>query len=159
MDKELVGRRGWLAGMGAAGGLAATGLVAGAVPAAATGGHDSGLAGSWLVNVTSETGDQIVSVGSFAIGGVAITHDIQPAGPPFTGTWAERSGNRFRATLWSGFPGDEGPGSLGPTARLRLVGKTHHNRISGTFTFTLFAPDGTELNAVAGTFSGRRIEA
>lgn len=116
MDGEPIGRRGLLLGAGAAGGLTVTGLAASAVPAAADGGRNQ-VSGSWLVTARADDGDETLSVGSFAEGDVAIVHDIKPAGPPFTGTWAGRGSGRSRATLWSGFPGEEGPGSEGSTAR------------------------------------------
>ena len=148
------------AGMVAGGAAAATGL-AGALPAAADQGHggDRGhrLFGSWLVDVSGDDGTDSVSVGSFAAGGVAIVHDINPAGPPFTGTWKMHDHDSWRATVWSGFPGSTGPGSAGGTLRLRIRGSVEKHRIWGTFVVTVFAPDGTEVDESGGTFRGRRI--
>jgi hypothetical protein len=156
MGEKTIERRRVLHGAGAAAGGAALGGmgVVAAQPAAASG--SGRLEGSWLVDVQSPDGT-LVSVGSFADGGVAIIHDISPAGPPFTGTWAQH-GKQWRATTWSGFPGETGPGSVGPTARLRLRGEVKGDRIRGSFTFTLFAP-GANPESFSGTFSGRRIEA
>ena len=158
MAENTIGRRRLIHGAGAAaGGAAVVGVGAIAVqPAAASSGSKS-LEGSWLVDVRQSDGSKLVSVGSFAGGGVAIVHDISPAGPPFTGTWAQH-GRDWRATLWSGFPGDGGPGSAGPTVRLRLRGKVDRNQITGTFTATLFAP-GQNPESDTGTFKGRRIQA
>jgi len=160
MGENTIDRRRLLHRAGAAaGGAAVVGVGAlAAQPAAASSGSKR-LEGSWLVEVPAggPEGGPLVTVGSFAGGGVAITHDISPAGPPFTGSWAQ-NGNRWRATLWSGFPGEGGPGSVGPTARLRLRGELKGDRIRGTFTFTLFVP-GQDPSDQTGTFSGRRIEA
>jgi hypothetical protein len=163
MPDELIQRRQLLRGAGiAAGGAAVAGLGAVAAPAAADDddhrhGH-ARLAGSWLVDVANDDGSMTVSVGSFAEGGVCVIHDIQPAGPPFTGSWKMRDKRRWRATVLSGFAG-EGPGSPGPTIELRLRGELGRREISGSFTFTVTAPDGTDIATGSGTFSGRRIEA
>ncbi|TDO50756.1 hypothetical protein EV643_104254 [Kribbella sp. VKM Ac-2527] len=158
MAEKTIERRRLLHGAGAAaGGAAVVGMgVMAAQPAAASGGSGT-LEGSWLVDVQQPDGSTLVSVGSFADGGVAITHDISPAGPPFTGSWAQHS-HQWRATLWSGFPGEGGPGTPGPTARLRLRGEVRADQVSGTFTFTIFVP-GADPESISGTFTGSRIEA
>ena len=46
--------------------------------------------------------DHTMGVLSFAAGNVMIVHDINPPGPPFTGTWARRSNHGFQATVWTG---------------------------------------------------------
>ena len=92
-------------------------------------------------------------------GGVFVEHDILPAGPPFTGTWARRDGGRFRATIWSGFPGEGGPGSPGVAVRVRLVGRLEHRTISGTYTATVFDATGARLESNTGKFSGHPIDA
>lgn len=161
MEANAIDRRRLLHGAGAAaGGAVVVGVGALATqPAAASSSGSKRLAGSWLVNVADggPQGGRLVSVGSFAEGGVAITHDISPAGPPFTGSWAQH-GSKWRATLWSGFPGETGPGSAGPTARLKLRGEVKGDRIRGSFTFTLFPPGGSP-ETDTGTFEGRRIQA
>lgn len=163
MAEQALGRRQLIRGAGAAaGGLAVTGLGgAMAAPAAAKDDddhHDSAIAGSWLASVHGDDGSELMSVGSFAHGGVAITHDISPAGPPFTGSWEPRGENRFRATLWGGFPGPQGPGSVGPTARLRLRGRLRDDELSGTFRFVVFDPNGAVVERGSGTFEATRIE-
>jgi hypothetical protein len=159
MSENTVGRRQALRGAGiAAGSVAVVGLGA-ATPAMADG--DNGLLGSWLsVRQDDGTPDKIRLVLSFAGGGVFVSHDISPAGPPFTGTWA-RQGKSFRATFWTGFPGEQGPESVGPTARVKLRGTLSHGMISGTYRFTVFAPgsDTEVVDSGTGTFSGRRINA
>jgi hypothetical protein len=42
---------------------------------------------------------------------------------------------------------------------LRLKGVVRHNRIRGSFTFTVNSVEGEQLDAGSGTFNGRRIEA
>jgi hypothetical protein len=159
MSENAVGRRQALRGAGiAAGGVAIAGLAT-ATPAMAD--NDNGLLGSWMcVRQDDGTPDKIRLVLSFADGGVIIEHDISPAGPPFTGTWSRR-GKSFRATFWTGFPGEQGPESVGPTVRVKLQGTLSHDRITATYRTTLFAP-GSEtevLETVTGSLTGRRINA
>jgi hypothetical protein len=158
-EEQSIGRRRMLRGAGAAAGGVAVSTVALASPALADGGH-SRVAGSWMI-VHQDDADpaEVKAVISFALGGVFISHDISPAGPPFTGTWERRGHDRFRATFWSGFPGDEGPGSAGPTIRIRARGQVDGDEISGTFTFTVFDPGGEVVDSASGTFSGERIDA
>jgi hypothetical protein len=117
-----------------------------------------GLTGSWLAT-HQQTGDptKVVAVVSFAAGGVLVSHEINPAAPPATGTWASLSDNRFRGTCWTGFPGGDAPGTAGPTVRVRLEGRLHRGTISGTYTFTFFDPTGAATQSGTGTFSGQRI--
>lgn len=103
MSENAMARRQALRGAGiAAGGVAIAGLAT--TPALAD--DDNGLLGSWM-SVRQDDGspDKVRLVLSFAGGGVFVSHDISPAGPPFTGTWA-RHGKSFRATFWTGFPGE-----------------------------------------------------
>jgi len=160
MSERTVGRRQVLRGAGvAAGGVAVAGLGL-ASPAMASENDNGGLAGSWLIT-RQDDGDpaKTQAVLSFAGGGVVVEHDIQPAGPPFTGTWARRDDDRFRATFWSGFPGQGGPGSPGDTVRVRLMGRVEDGRLSGTYTVAVFDPTGAQVFAGTGSFSGRRINA
>jgi hypothetical protein len=144
----------------AAGGVAFTGLGAG--PAAANDRHDGpiGLSGSWLVSHADDPpGDTspVKAVFSFAGGGVFVEHDINPAGPPFTGTWAQPHGNRFKATIWSGFPGE---GGHGPTARVQLRGSRHHGTLSGTYVFDVIDPVSNDVvESGTGSFTGVPIDA
>lgn len=160
MEEHTIGRRRVLRGAGvAAGGVAVT-TVGLASPALADGGGHGRLSGSWLV-VRQDDGDptEVQVVFSFADGGVFITHDINPAGPPFTGSWERRDGHRFRATIWSGFPGEEGPGSPGVVVRVRLRGRVNDGVLSGTYRVTVFDAEGEELESVTGSFRrGRRID-
>jgi hypothetical protein len=162
MGEQSLGRRQVLRGAGvvAAGGAAVT-AVTGlglATPALASDGGDGGLTGSWMV-IRQDDGDptRVQAVFSFAGGGVFVEHDILPAGPPFTGTWARRNGG-FRATIWSGFPGD-GPGSPGVAVRVRLVGRVEHRTISGTYTVTTVDSTGAPIDSNTGRFSGHPISA
>ena len=159
MSENAVGRRQALRGAGiAAGGVAIAGLAT-ATPAAA--GNDNGLLGSWMcVRQDDGTTDMVRLVLSFAGGGVFVSHDISPAGPPFTGTWSSK-GKSFRATFWTGFPGEQGPDSVGPTVRVQLRGMLSHGMISATYRVTVFAPgSATEVvETVTGKVTGRRINA
>lgn len=160
MTERTIRRRQVMLGTGAvAGGIAAGGLV----PATAALADDAGrgdVTGSWLIT-HQDTGDPMVvtAVASFAAGGVLISHDISPAGPPGTGTWASRGGNRFRGTFWTGFPGEGGPGTAGPTLRVRVEGRVERDMISGTYSFATFDPSGEQADSGTGTFRGRRINA
>jgi hypothetical protein len=159
MGAQRVGRRQVLRGAGAAaGGLAVVGLGA-AVPASAADEAAGDISGSWLADVHNADGSTVVGVLSFAGGGVALVHDISPAGPPWTGTWERRGDAGLRATLWTGFPGEGGPGTVGGTARLRLRARLDDGRLVGTFTFAVFDPTGAQVQAGSGTFRARPIEA
>jgi hypothetical protein len=159
MSENAMGRRQALRGAGmAAGGVAIVGLGA-ATPALAD--NDNGLLGSWIcVRQDDGTPDKIRVVLSFAAGGVIVTHDISPAAPPFTGTWA-RHGKSFRATIWTGTAGNGGPNSVGPTIRVQLRGTLSHGRISATYRFTVFAPGSVTqvVDSGTGKLTGRRIDA
>ncbi len=164
MDENVIERRHLLrnAGMVAGGAATASGIGLVAAPASADDGHGhhgKRLLGSWLVDVRNDDGSMLMSVGSFAAGGVAIVHDINPAGPPFTGSWDMTDHDSWKATVWSGFPGEGGPGSAGGTIRLRLRGTVDKGRIRGSFVFVVFDAEGAELERGTGTFRGRRIEA
>jgi hypothetical protein len=162
MGEHVIGRRQMLRGAGvAAGGVAVTGLGL-ASPAVASDDSRGALAGSWLVTrqdngSTSKT----VAVLSFAGGGVVIAHDINPAGPPFTGTWARRGDGRFRATLWSGFTG-MGPNQPGVTVKVHVEGRVRGDTISATYSVKVF-DDATgaaiTAQAATGRLSGHLIEA
>jgi hypothetical protein len=159
MSESAMGRRQALRGAGmAAGGVAIVGLGA-ATPAMADG--DNGLLGSWMcVRQDDGSPDKIRLVLSFAAGGVIVSHDISPAGPPFTGTWS-RHGKSFRATFWTGFPGEQGPESVGPTVRVRLWGTQSHGDLTAAYRFTVFAPgsDTQVVDSGSGKLTGRRIDA
>jgi hypothetical protein len=88
MTERVIDRRQVLRGAGVAGGGAAVGAFAFAAPASAKGTGGDKLSGSWLIIRQDDgTPDTITAVVSFAGGDVMIEHDINPAGPPFTGTW------------------------------------------------------------------------
>jgi hypothetical protein len=140
---------------------AAVGGLGFASPALASEGGDTKLTGSWMIT-RQDVGDptKIQAVISFAAGNVFVSHDIQPAGPPFTGTW-DSHGEWFAATFWSGQSG-QGPNQPGPSVRVRIKnGKVHHNTISGDYTFTVFDPTGAEVPGASGTgsFTGKPISA
>lgn len=168
MDDRKLDRRNVLRGAGVGvGAMAVTGLgvaASGAAEAstAGTSTHTGGreLDGSWLIT-RQDAGDptKVRAVVSFADGAVLISHDIAPAGPPFTGTWAQH-GDQFRATMWSGMPGQGGPGSPGQTLRVRVRGTRTGGTLSGSYDVTVFDPAGTVVGSGTGTFfDGRRIDA
>lgn len=168
MNKQGIGRREMLRTAGvAAGGVALTTVSIASVAHADddNGDDDDGhrkVNGSWMVTAVADGDPNATTVvASFATGGVAISHEIKPAGPPYTGTWARTGGNGFRATLWTGFPGMTGPGSVGDTAQLQVVGRLlRDGTIAGTFTVTLFdAVTGEPSATFTGTFTGTRIAA
>ena len=160
MGEDQVGRRSLLRSAGIAAGGSVLGGVAVASPAAASGRRsDRDVSGSWLVDVHNDDGDDSVSVLSFAAGDVCVVHDISPAGPPFTGTWRAGRHGSFRATVLTGTPGEGGPGSAGAVIELKLRGAVRHDRVAGTFTFTVSDPAGNELARGSGTFEGRPIRA
>ena len=162
-------RRQVLSGVGIAAGAIVAGTVTAASPALADSGDngngDNGnLNGSWLVNRESDNDptDHSMAVLSFAGGNVMIVHDINPAGPPFTGTWARQNGHGFRATVWTGTAG-EGPGGPPgppPVLRVQLEGDVLKGTLSGTYHLTVF-DGGTNATLFedTGTFSGQRISA
>ncbi|GAA3136389.1 hypothetical protein JOF29_001228 [Kribbella aluminosa] len=159
MSENAIGRRQALRGVGiAAGGVAVAGLAT-ATPALADGGESNGLAGSWMC-ARQDTGSpaKIRLVLSFAGGGVFLSHDISPAGPPFTGTWSSE-GKSFRVTMWTGQAGAQGPNSPGPTIRVRVWGSVSHGKLTAKYQVTVFAPmsETQVLNTGTGTVSGRRI--
>lgn len=161
MAKHVIDRRQALRGAGFAAGGAAVGALGFAAPASATDRGTGGLSGSWLI-VRQDDGspDKTTGVLSFAAGSVVIEHDINPAGPPFTGTWEARGDERFRATIWSGQAG-EGPNQPGPTLRVQLRGQVKDYKLTATYVVTVFDPtSGAVLQTLTGKIlSGKRIEA
>ena len=160
MDEGTMNRRGLLRGAGVAGAVALAG-VAGASSASAGENSGAGPTGSWLMtHQDNPPGNQTktTAVVSFAAGGVIISHDISPAGPPQTGTWALQ-GDGFKGTFWSGEPGPDGPGSPGFTVKIQVRGRVRADKISGTYRFSVFDPTGADAGSGTGTFSGHRLEA
>ena len=98
MAERVIDRRQVLRGAGVAAGGAAVGAFAFAAPASANDTGSGKLAGSWLI-IRQDDGspDRVTAVLSFAGGDVMIEHDINPAGPPSTGTWQRDADHRFRA--------------------------------------------------------------
>ena len=161
MAQRVIDRRQVLRGAGVAAGGAAVGAFAFAAPASANDTGSGKLAGSWLI-IREDDGspDRVAAVLSFAGGDVMIEHDINPAGPPFTGTWQRDGDHRFRTTFWSGQAG-EGPGQPGPTLQVRLRGQIKNGNLTGSYTFTAFDPaTGAPLQSGTGkVLSGHLIQA
>ena len=92
-------------------------------PRARMGGGDAGPSSSWLITRQDDGSPApVTGVLSFSGGNVIIEHDINPAGPPFTGTWASRGQKRFAATFWSGQAGS------GPNQPCRRCGSGCRDR-------------------------------
>jgi len=162
MSNGAMDRRQMLTKAGMAAGAVAAGSVVMASPASADGeGGGAGLNGSYLVHRQSDTdpGDKAAAVLSFAGGNVMVIHDINPGGPPFTGTWAQREKNGFRATVWTGFAG-QGPNQPGPTARVTVRGHVQGGSLTATYQLTVFNPtDNSVIQSDHGTVSGTPITA
>jgi hypothetical protein len=154
---RILNRRQLLRGAGVATGVAVAGL--GLAPAASADDeeeHGETLSGSWLVTRQDRgSPDTVKTVLSFAAGRVIVVHDIDPAGPPFTGTWAGEQDRRFRATVWTGQSG--GPGEPGVTIEVELRGRTQRGTMSGTYTFTATAAGGQQTGT--GSLTGLPIRA
>ena len=164
MNNVGLDRRQVLSGVGIVTGAVAVGTLGLASPALADGGDDNGgVTGSFLVNRQSDNDptDTSMAVVSLAGGNVVIVHDINPAGPPFTGTWARQHDHGFRATFYTGFAGGPGgPPGPPPIARVHAEGQVHKSEISGTYDLAVLdAVTNETLQTDTGTFSGTRISA
>jgi hypothetical protein len=157
METEAaVGRRHVLRLAGVvAGGVAAAGLGL-ATPAMAQ--DDDALVGSWLVVADGDADPgRTQSVASFSAGGVLISYAINPAGPPFVGTWTREGDLGFRGELWAGYPTGD-PTAKNPTARIRAEGRLEGRSIVGSFVIADFDAEGLrQPKPVRGTFRGNRI--
>jgi hypothetical protein len=163
MDTPLLERRMLLRGAGVAGASLA-GVAAGAQPASArhererqAGRHR--LLGSWLITHTDRPpspSDPGISVVGFAPGGLLVTQDIAPVGAAGGGSWRARDNGRFRASFWSGFPGqDDGAGGL---LRVSVRGRATRDRVSGAYRAKVYdAKRQKVLDSFRGTFRGTRI--
>src|SRR6185437_2355530 len=165
MGASVIGRRELLRGAGVAAAGAAVGGLGFAAPSMASDedhGDNGSVLGSWLITRQDKgTPTPTTGVLSFAVGGVFVSHDIQPAGPPFTGTWTGNASG-FRATFWTGQTTGPQPGQPGVTIRVHITnGHLAHGEISGSYVFDVFLPDGTEPPGQngSGSFSGKRITA
>ena len=114
------------------------------------------MSGGWLIT-RHDTGSPggIRSVITFADGGVFSGLDLKPTAPPYLGSWEARENRRFVAVFWTPLTDDQGA-SIG-TARIRAIGRVDDDKISGTYTATLFV-QGQEQR-VSGRFHGDRIDA
>src|SRR3954454_3852905 len=170
MEPTGMDRRRVLSGVGVAAGAIVAGTVAMSSPAKADDGGDhendnnGNITGSWMVTRQSDNDptDHAMAVLSFAAGNVMIVHDINPAGPPFTGTWARQNNHGFRATVWTGQSagGPDGPPGPPPVLRVELQGTVRKGTLSGTYHLSVL--DGATNDVLfedTGTFSGQRIAA
>ena len=166
MSTPLLERRMLLKGAGVAG-ASLVGVAAAAGPASANDDHDDhdhddhDLLGSWLITHSdtppSET-DPGTSVVGFAPGGLLVTQDIAPVGAAGVGTWESRGDGRFRATFWSGFPGEGAdPGGL---IKISVRGRADGDEVAGSYRGKVYNAATHELlTTFEGTFSGDRVEA
>jgi len=173
-------RRQVLSGVGIAAGAIVAGTVAMSSPALADNRGNDGddhnnnnnnqnngnITGSWMVTRQSDNDptDHAMAVLSFAAGNVMIVHDINPAGPPFTGTWGwdDQDSDDFRATVWTGQSGGgpDGPPGPPPVLKVQLQGDVKNGTLSGTYHLTVL--DGATNDVLfedTGTFSGQAITA
>jgi len=159
MDEHVLNRRRVLLGTGA---VAIGGVAVAASASSASANGDSGPSGSWVISRKDDPpGDTmtVTTVVSFAAGGVLISHDIAPAGPPGTGTWARRDDGGVHGTFWTGQTGPGGPGSPGVTVRVRVRGRVRGDTMSGTYQFSVFDTSGAVVTEGTGSFTGHPIEA
>lgn len=162
MPEIGLGRRQLLSGAGVVAGAVAVGTIGVASPAVA---HDDGggsLTGSWLVKRVSDSDPEDIATAVFSLAGgnVIIVHDINPAGPPFTGTWAQKGNRRFRGTFYTGFGGQgpEGPPEPPPILKVQVEGQVQRGTMSGTYELAVLdAVTNETLETDTGTFSGPRI--
>ena len=132
----------------AAGGLLVVGAGAGSASAAS-----SGLLGTWLVTHEDDDGESGLSLASFIADGVIVANDIRPAGSVGTGSWEDKGDDKFKATIWYGFPAEDS------SAKVEVWGKLKDDKISGDFTLTVYDSDGNEVHSVDGTFEGEPLDA
>jgi hypothetical protein len=138
----------------AAAGVAAGGLlVAGAGVGSASANSSDGLLGTWLVTHEDDDGESGLSLASFIADGVVVVNDIRPAGSVGTGSWEDKGDDKFKATFWYGFPAEDS------SAKVEVWGKLKDDKVSGTFTLTVYDSDGEEVHSVDGTFEGEPLEA
>jgi hypothetical protein len=155
MSSESMSRRRVLAGAGAAA-VAGAALVLPASPAGAADATDSqGLTGSWLITRTDADGTAKTVV-SFAGGGVFLSRDHNPPGPPGYGTWFSGSDNHFVFTFLTS--GGGGPGGIF-LVKVTGRGALSNQTLSGTYHFVATDPSGAVLSSGDGTFSGPKIKA
>ena len=148
MASERMSRRGMLVGAGV--GTVALGALAipgGSAFANDNHGENNSLLGGWLITRSDPSHPTPVQATlSFALGGAFASHDINPPGTPFLGTWAPTDEDRFVATMWTGIMD---PSTTPPTV----------NTVKVTYTATVFDGSGTQVAAVNGTFQGSPIAA
>lgn len=131
-----------------------------AAASASDGGHGHGLLGAWWVTHTDDPpGDPTpgITVVTFAAGGALAASDIRPAGGTGVGAWSA-TGSRFRASYWASVPLGP-PDTPGGSINIRVRGRLHGDSVSGTYAFTVHDPDGAQLQAGTGTFTGSRLTA
>lgn len=125
------------------------------------------LAGSWLCDNTSLSGDVIKTLQAFTEDGRAFVtgqgDTVPPVLSPQFGSWEHREGRTFDITVLSIAYDPQGPppaGTLVGTAKIRetVTLDRSGNKFSGRFKFVLSDPAGNVLYTNDGTFHGSRIK-
>jgi hypothetical protein len=160
-DAKTVDRRMLLRGAGVAGATLA-GVTATAGAASAHGGDhgQSGVVGSWLIThvddpPSSETGHAVVSL---APGGVLTEVEINPVAAPGAGAWSGY-GDRFKATFWTGDPGDPKHKQPAVVVKVDVRGKVRGDKVAGTYSVTIYDTKGKQVDTGSGKFYGDRVTA
>jgi hypothetical protein len=175
---EAISRRRMLVGAGgaaaAAGALVATAPRVGAQGNSRPAGRskdDDGLVGTWLVVHTDDPSEDnpnpepSTTTVSLIPGGVVVTHDVNPPGPPGQGAW-ERTDDAggFVLTFVSSGQAPPEPGAGGGEPQIFVItvtvtGSLSDGTISGTFTFSGVDGTGAPLFSGTGSFTGTLMSA
>jgi hypothetical protein len=150
-------RRMLLRGVGVAG-VSAVGVAATPAVASANSSDDHGrhLLGAWSIRHTDDppSTDSGVAIVTFAAGGVFATEEL-PDGTLGLGTWVA-NGDGFEVLFFEGQPAVGG--EPGVVVKIRVHGRAHGDRLSGSYRFTVrSASDDSVVAHGTGTFRGERV--
>jgi hypothetical protein len=161
MSESRIGRRQLVrtAAAVAAGGalVGGTGVAA---ASASDGGNGHRILGAWWVTHTDDPPSDPnpgITVVTFASGGALAAADIRPAGGTGAGAWSA-GGSHFRASYWATVPLGP-PDTPGGSINIRVKGRLHDNKVSGTYATTVYDPADAVLETGTGTFTGSRLTA
>ena len=163
MADRVVDRRMLLRGAGVAGAtvIGGTALASPARAADRKPNGDNDVTGAWVIvhrdNPPAEP-ERATAVIAFAEGGVFITQDIAPLAAAGVGAWS-REHDKVKVDFWTGSPGEKGSPAV--AIDIKASGTVDHDRISGTYTFTVHAARNLKkvLHRGSGRFRGHRLEA
>ncbi|HLN77960.1 MAG TPA: hypothetical protein VK204_13005 [Nocardioidaceae bacterium] len=163
MADRVVDRRMLLRGAGVAG-ASAIGATAWASTARAADRNrngDNDVTGSWVIVHRDDPPappERATAVIAFAEGGVLITQDIAPLAAAGLGAWS-REHDKVKVDFWTGAPGEKGSPAVAIEVKAR--GTVDHDKMSGTYTFTVHAAKNLKkvLQRGTGKFEGHRLEA